>query len=66
MKILLVRLDHMGDVVLTVPPVVASIRAGLPAACIVGLTITAGKAVLRDDPNINRIAVTGLMTRFFL
>lgn len=66
MKILLVRLDHMGDVVLMVLPVVANIRAGLPAACIVGLTITAGKAALRDDPNINRIAVTGLMTRSFL
>lgn len=55
MKILLVRLDHMGDVVLTVPPVAASLRAGFPGARIDVLTTTAGEALLRDDPNIDHI-----------
>ncbi len=57
MKILLVRLDHMGDVVLTVPPIAASIRSGIPDICINVLTTSAGKVLLQDDPNIDRIMV---------
>lgn len=55
MRVLLVRLDHMGDVALTVPPMVASLRAALPGAWIEVLTTSAGEALLRDDPDIDRI-----------
>lgn len=57
MRVLLVRLDHMGDIVLTVPPVAAALREALPNAQLDVLTTSAGEALLRDDPNINDMMV---------
>lgn len=55
MKILLVRLDHAGDVVLTVPPAAARLRRAMPACRIDVLTTRTGESLLRDDPHIDRI-----------
>lgn len=57
MRALLVRLDHMGDIVLTVPPVAASLRAAYPGTRLDALTTSAGGALLHDDPNIDDLIV---------
>lgn len=54
-RLLLVRLDHMGDVVLTVPPVVHSLRASYPEIEVDVLTTRAGRVLLSGDPAINRV-----------
>lgn len=56
-KVLLVRLDHMGDIVLTVPPIASSLRAAYPDADIEVLTTAAGEQLLRDDSSIDRLTV---------
>jgi len=54
-RVLLVRLDHMGDVVLTVPPVVHSLRATYPDLEIHVLTTRIGRRLLAPDPAITCI-----------
>lgn len=54
-RILLVRLDHMGDVVLTVPPVAHSLRSSYPDLEIHVLTTRVGRSLLAADPAITRI-----------
>jgi len=55
MKILLVRLDHAGAVVLTVVPVVQQLRSDLPDVRNEVLTMWNGESLLRGDPAIDRI-----------
>ena len=55
MKVLLVRLDHAGDVVLTVPPAAARLRSAMPDAQIHVLTTNTGESLLRNDANIDQI-----------
>jgi lipopolysaccharide heptosyltransferase III len=56
-RVLLVRLDHMGDVVLTVPPVARSLRSSYPDVEIDVLTTGIGRSLLAADPAITRIFV---------
>lgn len=55
-KILLVRLDHIGDVVMTTPSF-SLIRGRFPKAKILLLTNGAGKSLLKDDLRIDEILV---------
>ena len=54
-RVLLVRLDHMGDVVLTVPPVAHSLRSSYPNLEIHVLTTRVGRSLLAGDPAITQI-----------
>ncbi|MBI4819137.1 MAG: glycosyltransferase family 9 protein [Deltaproteobacteria bacterium] len=56
-RYLVVRLDHAGDIVLTVPPVVQSLRKAEPRGRLDVLTTSVGESLLRDDPHIDRIVV---------
>ena len=53
-KILLIRLDHIGDVLMT-SPAFSLLRERFPQAQIILLTNAAGKQLFSDDPRINEI-----------
>lgn len=55
-KILLLRLDHIGDVVMTSPAFTA-LRARFPQAEIILLTDTAGAQLFNQDPRIDEVIV---------
>jgi len=52
-RILLVRTDKIGDVVLTTPAI-AAVRAKFPEAYLVGLTSTIGYEVYSSNPHLNK------------
>ena len=53
-KILLIRLDHIGDVLMTTPAF-SLLRERFPQTQIILLTNPAGKQLFSDDPRINKI-----------
>jgi len=55
-NILLVRLDHIGDVLMT-SPAFSLLRERFPQTKIILLTNAAGKQLFSDDPRINEILV---------
>ncbi len=55
MKILLIRLDHVGDIVLTVSPIAKAIKLRLPESRIDLLTTAAGASLLSNHPNLHQI-----------
>jgi len=56
-SVLIIRLDHAGDCVLTVPPIAAALRARCPNSHVELLTTSHGEMLLQDDPNIDEITV---------
>lgn len=57
MRVLIVRLDHMGDIALTVPPIVESLHEAYSDIRIDLLTTSAGEAIMREDGNIHKLDV---------
>ncbi len=53
-SVLVIRIDRLGDVILSTP-VYASIKRNLPDAKVTVLVNGAGKGILRDNPNIDHI-----------
>ena len=53
-KILVITLRHLGDVILTTP-LISSLQQAYPNACIDILVYTNTAAILKNNPDINRI-----------
>ena len=56
-RVLLVRLDHVGDCVLTVPPVARAIRRAAPEVRVHALTTAAGASLVGPEPCLERVLV---------
>lgn len=54
-RVLLIRLDHMGDVALTIPPVAHALKSTYPDLEIHVLTTRIGQSLLAADPAITQI-----------